>query len=437
MAAAAGSVRNTAVQETSAAGSGDGFSAFPIKKIALLALAALTIGAIVWKNGITSPTFIVAVIWCVIAYPSLSQSLHTLYFARVCTEADREKAFASKTFYQLYRQFGLDSAISLFGADGMMSKLQEEISDPKTTLAHLVVRYPLELIVEKGLLPKDVFELIRNFKDRGQKDGNLPLLYGDDYTERYNAFSVYNWHPSHFRNLAQLNHEFCVEKAKLGFGQAPEAISPFSWETGVTEKPVSTRGHSNRTEWEKSTLHVGSFIAGIGAIGAVAAATLFKAHSTNALAAAVVLVGASRWLTYLHGNVLKRASQQDKEAIFNKNSFFTLIDDYGLDALLEAGFTVEDLREKFTLDFLHPGTTFWDMIVSDRHQVLLDKGIITKGHFDYLEGIKKEAAQHWQRIVVRSHSVLRAWDAYAQASVAIEAAVKIDAQYQQDKEGLL
>ncbi len=91
-------------------------------------------------------------------YHVVPQSLWTAYVKQV-SPATIEDTLRSHTFHQLYQRFGLDNAISLFGLEQMQQKFKEEMSDPKTTLAHLVVRYPhLEQLFEKKIVSQELYD---------------------------------------------------------------------------------------------------------------------------------------------------------------------------------------------------------------------------------------------------------------------------------------
>ena len=407
-----------------------------VKKVAMLASAAISILATMWIGGKeTRATGIAAALCCMgfaymisKVYHVVPQYLRTAY-VKQGSPATIEVALRVYTFHQLYKGFGLDNAISLLGLDQMQKKFKEEISDPKTTLAHLVIRYPnLEQLFEKKIVPQELYDLMCQFIEKGQEAGNAPLDTTIERVESFGLFYVYTWKPSNFRTLVQLNHQFCVEKAAIGFGTTPAEIIPFLSEVNEVEKHSFKALPKNGTEKKRTAVLIGSLASALGAVGAVSAVTFFNVASRNLAAAVVPLAMTSCGLAYLYKNVLKNAPEQDKEDIFKKNSFMLLFQEYGVDALIDAGFTVERLKEKLNQDLLESRITPWDLICFNRHKLLRDKGIITQEHFDYLNTLKQGAEPHLDRtIYVRRYSVF--WDVYAAAPEAIAAAVSIDAQY--------
>ena len=409
-----------------------------VQKIALVASAAISIVGTVWIGGKESLATSMAVGLCCVGltymiskvYHVVPQYLSTAYVKQVAPETI-DDTLRSYTFHQLYKGFGLDNAISLFGLDQMQKKFIEEVSDPKTTLAHLVVRYPnLAQLLEKEIISQELYDLTCRFIEKGQKVGNTFLHSTSETGDSFGLFYVYTWKPSNFRTLLQLNHQFCVKKAEIGFGVSPGEMVSFPSEINEVEEPVFKAQPKNGTERNKTAFLIGSIATALGAVGAVSAMTTFNVASRSLVAAAATCAATSCGLAYLYKNVLKNASEEDKENIFQKHTFMVLFQEYGVDALIDAGFTVERLKDKLNQDLSELRATPWDLICFNRHQLLREKGIITQEHFDYLNRLKQEGEPHLKEMIyIRRYSVLRGWDVYAEAPDALTVAVSIDAQY--------
>ncbi len=419
---------------------------FRINQIAVTALTGLFLSGIAASEGVASHPFYVSPILAGMgllyaalmatsgSYTFFSQNLSTLFVGSAGKEAVG-KILQSKTFYQLYSRFGLENSIKLFGLEAIQDKFHEEVSEPKTTLAHLIVRYDTkdqQELLGKGVMKKELFDLIARLKKEGAKHGQDYFISLKDSSERHAAYAFYNSRPRHFREVLRLNELFRVEKAKLGFGVAPTDRDSYVWEKSDMNKPTSEGEEITSTDWKRFAYLAGAVSTGLAVTAAVALAT-FDIVPTKAMIVAVPLLALSRGFTYLRSRAFVNASGADKKATFDKHTFIWLSNIYGVQQLLDAGFTVDELKQKLKKQVLHPGSTPWDLIWLKDFATLKDKGIITEEHFKALQQVQEDSKKIKESVTVPSYARLTVWEICAQAADGIKRAEELDRGYAQNK----